>query len=88
MLSLGLSFLMKQSAKLLAKDAFNLYTADYELGVVALQIIPSPLVRRLAMQKLRLTDEEDEEDENENVTYAEKKGKDHQTSSCKTMSDQ
>jgi hypothetical protein len=27
------------------------------------------------MRKLRLTDEEDEEDENENITYAEKKGK-------------
>jgi hypothetical protein len=42
-----------------------------------MQIIPSALVRRLAMQKLRLTDEEEEEEENENITYAaaDKKGR-------------
>jgi hypothetical protein len=34
------------------------------------QIIPSSLVRRLALRKLRLTDEEDEDDEAENLFVA------------------
>jgi hypothetical protein len=38
------------------------------------QVIPSSLVRRLALRKLRLTDEEDEDDDNDNLTYAAAKG--------------
>jgi hypothetical protein len=42
--------------------------------LLCLKIIPSSLVRRLAMQKLRLTDEEDEDDDNDNLAIAAAKG--------------
>jgi hypothetical protein len=42
--------------------------------LLCLQIIPGPLVRRLALRKLQLTDEEDEDDDNDNLTYAAAKG--------------
>jgi hypothetical protein len=38
------------------------------------KVIPSSLVRRLAVRKLRLTDEEDEDDDSDNLTYAAAKG--------------
>jgi hypothetical protein len=44
------------------------------LVLCGMQVIPSSLVRRLAMRKLRLTDEEDEDDDNDNITYAAAKG--------------
>jgi hypothetical protein len=40
----------------------------------AVQIVPSSLVRRLALRKLRLTDEEDEDDDNDNLAIAAAKG--------------
>jgi hypothetical protein len=38
------------------------------------QIIPSSLVRRLALRKLQLTEEDDEDDDNDNLAIAAVKG--------------